>query len=549
MVPQPRSRGRISPPLHRGVLGVRRVLPDLRRDRAAEPVSRAPSAGPARRGRAGHALLRARTDAASPLGARDPRVLLRTRGWRSVGPAAPLAQRGALRRERSTLRKRCRLLLLHVAGPRVPARLGHRRPPRDRRGCRRDLRGARCDQRCDEHDHACGPWRRRPDGARPRSTGARASLRTRRSLPLAHRHGIRARSVRPALPHRAGAHRRRVRERQRARPRADDPVVHRRHRRAGVLRERIRANGVGAGGLDRAVVRRDRACWRRVPGGRAELRRGTRRAEQGACVHRAEHRGDARRVLARQDRRVAVQRGRHAEPVGGDSRVRRLALGAALGLPPPAVGLRSAAGAAPVLRLHRRRRRPLRHRRSRGAHHAVGARAQHRVPVAADVGEPPPAVHARLRRGDDAGRRGRGRGPSAVPGEGHPTAGRAEDRRAAHLLRRADQRLRDREQRGRGVRLPAGGHRRPHALFGQGRRRHQLALGPAPVHAALRRDEPDLQRSDPVRQPHPVPPQHLRAREAHRAVPRVRQGSVPRCRGRQALVDQRRIHRRKPLPL
>src|SRR6266850_293514 len=161
-------------------------------------------------------------------------------------------------------------------------------------------------------------------------------------------------------------------------------------------------------------------------------------------------------------------------------------VGAPVGLPATALRVRRAPGAAPVLHIQRRRRGPLPDRRPRGPGDARRTRAAEHQPAAGDVGEPPPCVHPRLRRGAHGDGRRRGRGTPGPAGEGHPAAGRAEDRAAAHLLRRAHQRLRDREDAAGRVRLRAGGRRRAHRLQRHGRGRGGHAVGPPPLLIALR---------------------------------------------------------------
>src|SRR5207245_4417763 len=113
LVPQPRPRRRVSAPLHRRVLGLRRLLPDLLRPRAAEPVLRAAPAGAARRRRRRPPPPRRRARAhASPHAASPhPRAVLRPRWRRPVGRFAALAQRRPVRRGRSRIRPRQRLLI------------------------------------------------------------------------------------------------------------------------------------------------------------------------------------------------------------------------------------------------------------------------------------------------------------------------------------------------------------------------------------------------------------------------------------------------------
>ena len=101
---------------------------------------------------------------------------------------------------------------------------------------------------------------------------------------------------------------------------------------------------------------------------------------------------------------------------------------------------RPAPDRAQVLRLHRRRHRPLHHRRRPAPGHAVRSRARPRAEPDGDrLGQPADHLHARDRRGDGAGQRGRQPG-AAEPPHRQPPAGlgrrRAGDHPAADLFRR-----------------------------------------------------------------------------------------------------------------
>ena len=170
----------------------------------------------------------------------------------------------------------------------------------------------------------------------------------------------------------------------------------------------------------------------------------------------------------------------------------------------PAVGPASAADdarpapdRAQVLRLHRRRHRPLRHRRRAAPGDALGARARARAePERVRLGQPADPLHARRRGRHGPGQRGRQRGPAAAARE-QPAAGlderRADDRPGplGDLLRRARQLVRRRRGAAERVRLPdrrerhRGLDRDRDALDGDDRHRPRQHADPAAVRGAL----------------------------------------------------------------
>ena len=102
---------------------------------------------------------------------------------------------------------------------------------------------------------------------------------------------------------------------------------------------------------------------------------------------------------------------------------------AAVGLPAAADDPAPGPDRPPVLRLHGRRHRPLRHRRHAAPGDAVGPRARDRAQRAGgELGQPAGHLHPRHRHRDGPGQRGHARGPAAAVDPGPAAA--VERRRA-----------------------------------------------------------------------------------------------------------------------
>ena len=135
-----------------------------------------------------------------------------------------------------------------------------------------------------------------------------------------------------------------------------------------------------------------------------------------------------------------------------------------------------------------------------------------------------------------------------VSSQGAPTINAGPD-----LLRRGGQPLHRDAGAAAGVRLPARleqrARRRDDLVDRRHRRAAQLDAQPAAVRAPVPRPRPaDLGPGD-GRQPAAVPPDDERAAAADRAVPRVRQGSLPRHRrSRPPRLRPGRVHDQRPLP-
>ncbi len=144
----------------------------------------------------------------------------------------------------------------------------------------------------------------------------------------------------------------------------------------------------------------------------------------------------------------------------GDDRQR-----AALERPAAARHVRPDPGDPHLLRLRRRRQRPLHDRRAVPADHALGARAELAEPAEPDLDQRAPDLHAWLRPDARAGERGDA-GGAAGPLHQGSAAGldrRPEGDAAGDLFRRAAERPRVRQDEDRGVRLSARRRQRLHA--------------------------------------------------------------------------------------
>ena len=174
---------------------------------------------------------------------------------------------------------------------------------------------------------------------------------------------------------------------------------------------------------------------------------------------------------------------------------------------------------------------------------------------ATGLGDPADHLHPRHRRRDGPGQRGRLAGP-ATAADLEPAAGvdrrRAADLAAPDLLRRGQQLVGRRRRPPARVRLPArrvGRRCRADELDRHVRHPARHDLRPAPVRDPVPRPEPPDQRPGDERQPAPLPPDAERSTAADRAVPEVRQGSLPRHRRRgQAEVHPGRVHDQRPVP-
>ncbi len=120
---------------------------------------------------------------------------------------------------------------------------------------------------------------------------------------------------------------------------------------------------------------------------------------------------------------------------------------------------------------------------------------------------------------------------------------------AAHLLRAHRHQLRARQDQGPGVRLPRPRRRRLHHLHRQRRHPGRFASQPARPRGALRRHQVLHLVGDHGRQPRHPQQQHQGASVRGRAVPHLRQQPLHGDRRRQALLDRRRLHHDRPLPV
>ena len=123
---------------------------------------------------------------------------------------------------------------------------------------------------------------------------------------------------------------------------------------------------------------------------------------------------------------------------------------------------------------------------------------------------------------------------------------RRHDHPAAHLLRPAGHQLHARQDHDRRVRLS---RRAQLPLHRQRRYPHRLVLQQARLLGALRHHPLLHQHRDRQSEPHHHPQQHRGAPACGRAVPDPRPGPLHGDRGRQALLDRRRLHDDQPLPL
>ena len=199
------------------------------------------------------------------------------------------------------------------------------------------------------------------------------------------------------------------------------------------------------------------------------------RVREGAHVHRAQHRRDARRLRAR--RTIESRNYDYTEvltPAGGRGQQDHDRQRAPVGSGGARSGLRPDPGAADLLRGRRRRRRPLPHRRRGGADRDVAARGRRHRAAHAVVDQREDRLHPRLRRdrvADEPGEPGR---PQLLRPR-HPGGGPRHRRHrpwCAGLLRRAAGGLRHRRGQAARVQLPAPGSARlAHALPRRRRRR------------------------------------------------------------------------------
>ena len=213
-----------------------------------------------------------------------------------------------------------------------------------------------------------------------------------------------------------------------------------------------------------------------------------------------------------------------------------------MGLPAAADNPRSTPDGAPLLRLHGRGRRSLRHRWRRTPGDAVGTGALARAEPAGDwLGQPADPLHARDRCRDGPGQRGGQRGPAA-PVHRQPAAGldgrRTADHPASRLLRRAPELVRRRRRAAERVRLSHRRERRrrldrdPDAMDGDHRDQARQHVDATPVLAPVPGPRPADQRPGDAEQPAALPSFAERPADPHRAVPSLRQGPVPRHRRR-----------------
>ena len=177
------------------------------------------------------------------------------------------------------------------------------------------------------------------------------------------------------------------------------------HHRGGTARRRLRAPGNGLPLVRAAVQGRPAGVPART------------------ALHRGQHRGDAHRLRAGQDRVSAGPPGRSRRDGQGAAGQRPHHLQhPALAPAYPRGELPVVAADPPVLRLPRRRRGSLPGQRQGAGADGVGPRGH----PAGDPGdrrnlaEPTPGVHARLRRRGRAGELGVHRGRARVHGEQHP---------------------------------------------------------------------------------------------------------------------------------
>ena len=200
-----------------------------------------------------------------------------------------------------------------------------------------------------------------------------------------------------------------------------------------------------------------------------------------------------RRVRAAADRRRAPDARRPRSQRGNDRQR------AALERPAAARHVRADPGDPHVLRLRRRRQRPLHDRRAIPADHAVGARAELGEPAEPHLDQRAPDVHPWLRADPRTGERGDRGGIARALHQGSAAGldGRSEGDAAGDLLRRAAERTRLRQDEDRGIRLPA---RRGQRLHGIHRQRRRTALervpaadvrDPLPLHRHVLLAEPD----------------------------------------------------------
>ena len=123
---------------------------------------------------------------------------------------------------------------------------------------------------------------------------------------------------------------------------------------------------------------------RAYPGGRPVLHGAAQPVRAGGAVHLEQHRDDAARIRTRRMGGQPAVRGRGEAHRGGDRQRRgHVPQRPPVGLPAARRLLRPAPGHPAVLRLHRRRHRPLHDRRRPAPGDALGARARSRAPSAA----------------------------------------------------------------------------------------------------------------------------------------------------------------------
>ena len=191
--------------------------------------------------------------------------------------------------------------------------------------------------------------------------------------------------------------------------RADRAV---RARRGAPRRRRVHPLAVAARADDRRLVPRLDPHRAALPGGHPAVHGRAQPVRPGGAVHRQQHRDDAARLRTRRlGGRPAVPR-RGGADRGGDRATRRTRSAT------PGCGTTGRSATTldqlqtvpPVLRLRRRRHRPLHHRRRPAPGDALGARARSEQNPRRRLGQPADHLHPRHRRRDGPGQRGHAEG-------------------------------------------------------------------------------------------------------------------------------------------
>ena len=316
-------------------------------------------------------------------------------------------------------------------------------------------------------------------------------------------------------------------------------------RRRAARRRRVHPLAVAAGRRRRDLVRRLDPPRAPLPGGDPALQRRPQHVRPGGAVHREQHRDDAARLRHRRLGEPPLRRDGAADAGGDRERGGHVHQRPPVGLPAAPDDPRPGPERPPVLRLRRRRHRPLRHRRHAAPGDAVRPRARDRAQPAgrragSTSGSSTPTASAsrwsRSTRSRTEGQprlwvrdlppRRRTRAPEII--QPRIYFGEAD----AHYVVVARQAAR--------VRLPArherGRRRRDDVVDRRHGRPARLDPQPAAVRAPVPGPRPADLGPGHGRQPAAVPPDDGRPAAADRAVPALRQGPVPRRRRRGHLV-------------